>query len=102
MLSALSDQKNIYDRLNPDYFFCSPVGTRFDSSNVRIRVWIPALKRAKVRYRAMRQTRHSFATYHLARGKNPLQIAKFMGHRDAEMILKVYAKFIGDAAGIDD
>ncbi|MBW1764929.1 MAG: DUF3596 domain-containing protein [Deltaproteobacteria bacterium] len=102
MLSALKDQKKIYDQFKGDYFFCSETGKMFDTSNVRIRVWISALKRAKVEYREMKQTRHSFATYHLSRGKNPLHIAKVMGHRNAEMVIKVYSKYIDNAVGIDD
>jgi len=102
MMSALMDQKKIYDQFNGDYFFCSETGKMFDASNVRIRIWIPALERAAVQYREMKQTRHSFATYHLSRMKNPLQIAKVMGHRNAEMVIKVYSKYIDDAVGLDD
>jgi integrase len=102
MLSALKDQKKIYDQFNGDYFFCSETGKMFDASNVRIRIWIPALERAAVQYREMKQTRHSFATYHLSRMKNPLKIAKVMGHRNAEMVIKVYSKYIDDAVGLDD
>ena len=72
------------------------------ASNVRIRVWIPVLKRACVEYREMKQTRHSFATYHLFLGKNPLHIAKAVGHSNAEMVIKVYSKYIDNAVGIDD
>jgi integrase len=50
----------------------------------------------------MKQTRHSFATYHLSRGKNPLKIAKVMGHRNAEMVIKVYSKYIESAVGLGD
>jgi integrase len=50
----------------------------------------------------MKQTRHSFGTYHLSKGTNPLKIAKVMGHRDAEMVLKVYGKYIDDGVAIDD
>jgi len=102
MLSALKEQKSFFDQFKGRYFFCSENGGLFDPSNVRSKIWIPVLKRAKVSYREMRQTRHSFATYHLSNGKNPLQIAKVMGHRNAEMIINVYAKYIEDAAGIDD
>ena len=74
----------------------------FDASNVRIRVWIPTLKRAGVEYMEMKQTQHSFATYQLSQGKNPLKIAKVMDHRNAEMVIKVYSKYIDDAVGVDD
>ena len=102
MMFALKDQKQIDDQLKGNYFFCSQTGKMFEVSNVRIRVWIPALERAGLEYREMKQTRHSFATYHLSRGKNPLQIAKVLGHRNAEMVIKVYSKYIDDAVGIDD
>ena len=50
----------------------------------------------------MKQTRHSFATNALSCGENPLWIAKVMGHRNADMIIKVYGKYIEDATGIKD
>ena len=102
MLSALKDQKKIYNHYKGKYFFCSTTGEMVDSSNVRIRVWIPALEQAGIKYREMRQTRHSFATYHLSSGKNPLQIAKVMGHRNAEMVINVYSKYIDNAASLED
>jgi integrase len=46
----------------------------------------------------MIQTRHSFATTALTLGENPLWIAHVMGHRDTDMIIRVYAKFVKDAA----
>jgi hypothetical protein len=39
---------------------------------------------------------------HAGKLKKPLQIAKVMGHRNAEMIINVYAKYIDDVVGIDD
>ena len=57
---ALKDQKQIDDQLKGNYFFCSQTGKMFEVSNVRIRVWIPALERAGLEYREMKQTRHSF------------------------------------------
>jgi integrase len=45
----------------------------------------------------MKQTRHSFATNALMAGENPLWIAKVMGHRNTEMIIRVYGKYIEEA-----
>jgi integrase len=42
----------------------------------------------------MKQTRHSFATVALSCGESPLWIAKVMGHRNTEMVIKVYSKYI--------
>jgi integrase len=102
MLSALQNQKRIYDQFQGKYFFCNETGSLFDPSNVRADVWIPALKKAGLAYRDMKQTRHSFGTHQLSKGTNPLKIAKVMGHRDAEMVLKVYGKYIDDGVAIED
>jgi integrase len=50
----------------------------------------------------MKQTRHSFATNALSCGENPLLIAKVMGHRDTDMIIRVYGKYIEDAGDRSD
>ncbi|MDL1976889.1 MAG: hypothetical protein LWX52_02115 [Deltaproteobacteria bacterium] len=60
------------------------------------------MKRAGLTYREMKQTRHSFATVALSCGESPLWIAKVMGHRNTEMVIKVYSKYIENAAGFSD
>ena len=102
MIQALKAQKKIYDQFKCEYFFCSANGERVDPSNLRRRIWIPSLKKAGVEFRQMKQTRHSFATNALSCGENPLWIAKVMGHRDTNMIIKVYSKFIENAGGFKD
>ncbi len=61
---------------------------------IRKKVWIPALKRANVKYRNPYQTRHTFASMLLSRGENPLWVASQMGHEDWSMIIKVYGRWI--------
>jgi integrase len=97
MYETLEAQKKIYERLKGEYFFCSPAGTPVNRSNLRGRVWIPALKSAGFEIRDLKQTRHSFATVALSCGESPLWIAKVMGHRNTEMIIKVYGKYIENA-----
>jgi integrase len=97
MFEAMEAQKRIYDRFKGDYFFCSLAGSQVNRSNIRGRVWIPALKSAGLEVRDMKQTRHSFATVGLSCGESPLWIAKVMGHRNTEMIIKVYGKYIENA-----
>jgi integrase len=65
---------------------------------IRKRIWLPAIKTAKVRYRNPYQTRHTFASTHLSIGANPWWLAQQMGHKDLEMILKRYGKWIPEAA----
>lgn len=85
-----------------NFFFSSPTGAMVDTSHLRQRVWIPALKKAGVEYREMKQTRHSFATNALSCGENPLWIARAMGHRDTDMIIRVYGKYIENFNGTQD
>lgn len=102
MREALEAQQSIYDRFQGEYFFCSPEGNMVLPQNLRTRVWIPALAAAKLRFREMKQTRHTFATVALSSGENPLWIAKFMGHRDTDMIIRVYSKYVEDVFGSKD
>jgi len=102
MVEPLKAQKVIYDRFKGEYFFCTTSGDRVRSSNLRRRVWLPALKKAQCAVREMKQTRHSFATVALSCGENPLWIAKVMGHRNTEMVIKIYSRYIEDQNGSSD
>ena len=102
MRNALEEQKKIHDKIRGIFFFSSPTGGMVDTSNLRHRVWKPALKKAGLDYREMKQTRHSFATNALSCGENPLWIARILGHRDTDMVIRVYSKFIENAGGFND
>jgi len=58
--------------------------------------------KAKLKYRNMRQTRHSFATNALSCGENPLWISKVLGHRNTDMVIRVYSKYIENINGFAD
>jgi len=102
MTEALKAQQAIHAQFGGHYFFCTTTGARIDINNLRDRVWTPALKRADLEYREMKQTRHSFATIALSCGENPLWIAQVMGHRNTDMIIRVYSKYIEKAHGPKD
>ena len=102
MRQALKAQQSIYDRFQGEYFFCSPEGHMILPQNLRKRAWIPALVAANIPFREMKQTRHTFATLALSCGENPLWIAKVMGHRDTDMIIRVYSKYVEDVFGTKD
>ena len=99
MYDALRDQKKVFDRYRGEYFFCNMNGDLIRQSNLLCDVWLPALKEAKIKYREMKQTRHSFATIALSCGENPLWIAKVMGHKNTDMIIRVYMKYIENENG---
>lgn len=102
MMEALKSKEPIYRQFKGDYFFCNTAGGRIDNANLYHQVWIPALKRAGLEPRELRQTRHTFASIALALGETPGFVSKIMGHRDTEMIFKVYGKFVADAGMTKD
>lgn len=101
MKSVLLEQQSVCEKLNSEYLFCTTAGNQLNHANLSNRVWRPALEKAEIPFRPMIQTRHSFATTALSLGENPLWIAHVMGHRDTDMIIRVYAKFVKDAANRD-
>jgi integrase len=91
MRKALEQQRIIQENLKSKYLFCSETGCQVHAPNVYRRVWEPALKAAKLEVREMMQTRHTFATVALSCGENPTWIARVMGHRNTDMLIRVYA-----------
>lgn len=69
----------------------------FGDGPIRKTLWIPALKKAGVRYRYPYQTRHTFASMMLSAGEHPMWVAQQMGHSDWTMIARVYGKWMPSA-----
>lgn len=53
-------------------------------------------RKAKVRYRPPKQTRHTYASIMCMAGENLMWIAKQMGHKDFKTFLEYDARFIKD------
>lgn len=60
------------------------------------RAFARACKACGVRYRYVYQLRHSFATWAISSGENPLWIARHMGHKDTSMLFRHYGKWMPD------
>jgi len=52
------------------------------------------LRLAKLRERIQYQTRHSYASNLLSGGENLFYVATQMGHKDVQMVMRVYARWI--------
>lgn len=92
---SLIDQQAL--RLNSDGFvFFDPKSLcRWkDDQVVRKRVWKKAVSKAGIKYRNPYQTRHSYASWLLSAGENPLKVAQQMGHSDWGMIRKIYGRWV--------
>lgn len=81
-------------QLRGSWIFPNRDGGPLDITNLRERVWRPALLRAKLRGRPMYQTRHTFATMMLAAGERVDWVAKQLGHTSVEMVIRRYHRFI--------
>lgn len=65
-----------------------------NGDGLRKYVWKPALIFAGVKYRYPYQCRHTYASMMLTQGKNPMWVAKQMGHSDWGMIRRTYGRWI--------
>ncbi|KTB77190.1 integrase [Pseudomonas syringae ICMP 13102] len=67
---------------------------------IRKTMWMPAMKKAGVRYRRPYQTRHTYASMMLSAGEHPMWVAKQMGHTDWTMIARVYGRWMPHASEV--
>ncbi|HET6275382.1 MAG TPA: site-specific integrase [Candidatus Cybelea sp.] len=97
---ALRALRARHKRLRPtpsDYVFTSPDGGPIHLSNFRHRVWLPILKKAKVRPIRLYALRHSSASLMAAMGIPILLVSRAMGHADIKMTANVYSHLFDDA-----
>lgn len=100
-LEALKNQK-VFTYLEGNRVFYNPRTNIPWETDAQIRKtsWTHILKKAGVRYRNPYQTRHTFASMMLSAGENLLWVANQMGHRDTEMIIKNYGRWIPDKSTV--
>jgi integrase len=91
---AIATQTEIHQTLNSTYFFCMKEGELLHPPNFRSRYWMDVFKKTNLQYRSPKQTRHSFATNSLSQGETAEWTAKMMGHRNTEMIVGRYSRFV--------
>lgn len=92
---ALLNQQTFTEKQNETVFHDPDTHQPWTNDQpIRKKVWIPALKKANIKYRNPYQTRHTFASMMLSRSENPLWVASQMGHKDWGMIIKVYGRWI--------
>lgn len=65
------------------------------------RAWAEAHTAAEIAYRNPYQLRHTFASNLLSQGDAPAYIARLLGHKTVEMVIRVYARWVaqGEAIG---
>ena len=92
VVSALNSQRRLTGLLT--HIFLTKDGARMTPDYFRNVVWIPALNKAGVTYRAPIQTRHSFATMMLSAGEDVGWAQNMLGHSSLQMIFQRYYAWI--------
>lgn len=97
---ALQDQHTITGSDNNDRVFKTPVHNHIWIKPSAFReFWKRALTQAKVEYRNPHQMRHTFISYMLSIGNNPLVLYVMVGHANPTIMYKKYARFIHQSGG---
>jgi integrase len=83
--------------------FPSEAGTPLNKANVRKRIWIPLLTRAKVPYRDLYSLRWTFVSLARASGEFAFNVSRVIGHARSTIVDTIYAHTIDSGvAGVSD
>ena len=91
LVAALEAHKQLSPSNPAGLAFVMPEsGAPIDLSNLRNRVFHPALKRAHLRHIRLYDIRHSYAAWMISLNVEPLQLSKNMGHFDLGFTYRTY------------
>lgn len=97
-LQALKELQKLR-KVGVDRVTYNPRGRRADpvwNPNNLARVWLRAHERTGVQPRNPYMCRHTFASQLLSQGENIAHIARLLGHKDVDMVIRVYAKWVSE------
>jgi integrase len=81
--------------LDPEgLLFTTQRGTPLSYRNQLTRAFKPAAEEAGAEWAAFHTLRHTFASLHIARGTNIVQLSRMLGHHSPDFTLRVYAHLI--------
>lgn len=81
---------------NSEWVFTGLNGSFLYDSKSLSKKWTNTLKKAGLAHRVFYQTRHTFASIMIGKGEDPLWVSQMMGHSDAVITFKRYAKSVED------
>ena len=78
-----------------EYVFNSNLNKPYHSAmKISTTYWKKVLKELEIPYRNLYQMRHTFASLMISSGEDILWVASMLGHKNANITLQVYAKYI--------
>ncbi len=95
--AAIEAQRAHTQLAGREIFWNPATGDPWADIRSQLRIWQRCVKRLGLRYREPYQARHTFATLALMAGANPSYIARQLGHTNANMLFRVYSKWIDGA-----
>ncbi|MES2069252.1 MAG: tyrosine-type recombinase/integrase [Pseudomonadota bacterium] len=94
-VEALSRQRDFKSEEHKEIFLNPNTGKPWiDDGQIRKSAWYPLLRSASVTLRNPYQTRHTYASLMLTAGEDPFWVSVQMGHKNLQMTLKRYARWI--------
>lgn len=96
----LDEQKELTKDMDSPYVFMNSYGRPIQQDKLRV-LWERSLRRAKLPYRRMYETRHTFASWALTLGESPEWVARILGHVDTSMVYKTYGRYIPNLTKMD-
>ena len=93
MAKTLEEQKNLTAGFLSPYVFINTQGRPILQDKLR-ELWTRVMKKSRLKYRRMYETRHTFASWALAAGETPEWVARTLGHVDTSMVYRTYGRYI--------
>ncbi len=88
-------ENHLQFKTDDEYVFLTRDNVPFNSSNkISSIYWARVLKELNIPYRNLYQMRHTFASMMIASGEDVLWVSSMLGHKNANITLQVYAKYI--------
>lgn len=97
LVSILRDHMKTSKPNELDLVFCSEKGSFLDASNLRKRVFEPALKNAGLRRIRIHDLRHTYASILINQGENLKYIQNQLGHSSITTTVDRYGHLMPDA-----
>jgi len=66
----------------------------YSATKISIQYWTKVLKKLDIEYRNLYQMRHTFTSLMISSGEDILWVSSMLGHKNANITLQVYAKYI--------
>ncbi len=90
-------ENHLQFKTDSEYVFLARGNNPFNSSNkISTVYWSKVLKELNIPYRNLYQMRHTFASLMIASGEDILWVANMLGHKNSNITLSTYAKYMKD------